>query len=195
LSCCTAGSSAVSATPRRSARLRIAVSAGVEDSARRGHVRGTRPGRHQSTRTTSSRQDDPRTPQSRLSRRTRTGSFEQSGMIAGDFRPCLAKGSALDIPSQPASCAKADERPRPSGGISGTRSPGRARRKDIILCLRYGVAREPAFGVVPLRRLVSRGPWREPAGRGVILELGPSHPPESGNLLLSLITLDHLTKP
>jgi hypothetical protein len=70
--------------PRRSAQLRI----GCVGCCGRPCTTGSRTrnaGRHQSARTTSSRQDDPRTPQSRLSRRTSTCSFEQSGMIAGDF--------------------------------------------------------------------------------------------------------------
>jgi hypothetical protein len=35
------------------------------------------------------------------------------------------------------------------------RSPLRVRRENVILCLHYRMAREPALGVVPLWRIVS----------------------------------------
>ena len=60
---------------------------GVEDPPRRRHVRGTRPGRHQTSCATPRCEDDPGTPQPRLSRRTSAISRERSGMIAGVFRP------------------------------------------------------------------------------------------------------------
>src|SRR5204863_19149 len=47
-------------------------------------------------------------------------------------------------------------------------------RKNVISRLHFRVAREPALGVVRLRRLVSQGAGRERIGRGFILEHGPS---------------------
>ena len=57
-----------------------------------------------------------------------------------------------------------------------TASPVPVIRENVISCLHARVAREPALGVVPLRRLVSRGGGLERIGRGVILEIGP--PPD-----------------
>src|SRR5262245_25955473 len=54
------------------------------------------------------------------------------------------------------------------------RSPRRVLRENVIAVLHQRVAREPAFGVVTLRRLVSRGCGRECVGRGVIVERAPS---------------------
>lgn len=59
----------------------------LEDPPRRGQVRRTRTGGHQTPRAASRREDDPGTPESRLSRRTRATSRERSSMIAGVFRP------------------------------------------------------------------------------------------------------------
>src|SRR5256885_7456312 len=47
-------------------------------------------------------------------------------------------------------------------------------REDVISGLHDRVAREPALGVVPLRRLVSRRGGRKRIRRGVILERAPS---------------------
>jgi len=58
-------------------------------------------------------------------------------------------------------------------------------RENVISRLHHRVAREPALGVVPLRRLASQGAGRERIGRSVIVEHGVSHPPLSANLLLS----------
>src|SRR5205823_14996350 len=57
-----------------------------------------------------------------------------------------------------------------------SRSPLPVVRENVISCLHDRVAREPALGVVPLRRLVSQG-----AG----LNAAHPHPPLSANLLLS----------
>ena len=48
-----------------------------------------------------------------------------------------------------------------------TASPVPVIRENVISCLHDRVAREPALGVVPLRRLVSQGAGRERIGRGV----------------------------
>lgn len=42
-----------------------------------------------------------------------------------------------------------------SARTSGSRSPLPIRRENVIFCLRYRMAREPAFGVVTLGRVVS----------------------------------------
>src|SRR5882724_3158456 len=55
-----------------------------------------------------------------------------------------------------------------------SRSPLPVVSENIISRLHDRVAREPALGVVALRRLVSQGGGRERIGRGVILERGPS---------------------
>src|SRR5881296_472774 len=57
-----------------------------------------------------------------------------------------------------------------------SRSPLPVVRENVISGLHDRVAREPALGVVPLRRLVSQG-----AG----LNAAHPHPPLSANLLLS----------
>src|SRR6185436_10360500 len=46
--------------------------------------------------------------------------------------------------------------------------------KDVVPGLHDRVAREPALGVVPLRRIVSQGAWRERVGLDVIVEHGIS---------------------
>src|SRR5205809_4979901 len=58
-------------------------------------------------------------------------------------------------------------------------------REDVVSRLHDRVARESTLGVVPLRWRVGRGSGREPPGRGLILEHGPSPPPLSVNRLLS----------
>src|SRR5690242_5129369 len=60
---------------------------------------------------------------------------------------------------------------------SGNRSPRRVLCENVVLCLHYRMAREPALRVVPLRRLVSQGCGRERVGRGVIVERAPSPSP------------------
>src|SRR5437667_5467128 len=47
-------------------------------------------------------------------------------------------------------------------------------REDVVSRLHDRVARESTLGVVPLRWRVGRGSGREPPGRGLILEHGPS---------------------
>src|SRR3984893_17729236 len=47
-------------------------------------------------------------------------------------------------------------------------------RKNVVLLLHYRVAREPALGIVPLRRLVRQCPGLERIGRGIILKLAIS---------------------
>ena len=64
-----------------------ALSPRVEDPARRHHVRGTWAGRQQTPSATARREDDPGTPESRLSRRTGTSSRDRLSMIARVFRP------------------------------------------------------------------------------------------------------------
>src|SRR5262245_48945832 len=54
------------------------------------------------------------------------------------------------------------------------RSPLPVIRENVISLLHYGVAREPALGVVRLRRFVRLGARPESIGRGVINEHGPS---------------------
>ena len=54
------------------------------------------------------------------------------------------------------------------------RSPLPIRRENVIFCLCNCMAREPALGVVLLRRIVSLGGGRESVGCGVIVKLGPS---------------------
>src|SRR5207244_10120520 len=49
-------------------------------------------------------------------------------------------------------------------------------REDVVSRLHDRVARESTLGVVPLRWRVGRGSGREPPGRGLILEHGPSPP-------------------
>ena len=49
-------------------------------------------------------------------------------------------------------------------------------RKNVVSRLHVRVARESAFGVVPLRRLVGRGTGPELTGRGLIHENGPTPP-------------------
>src|SRR5882762_6768070 len=49
-------------------------------------------------------------------------------------------------------------------------------RENVISCLHPRVAREPALGVVPLRRLVSQGARPERIGCSVIVEHSPSPP-------------------
>src|ERR1700676_2786716 len=56
-------------------------------------------------------------------------------------------------------------------------SPMPVIRENVISCLHPRVAREPALGVVPLRRLASQGAGRERIGCSVIVEHGISHPP------------------
>src|SRR5687767_4455951 len=56
--------------------------------------------------------------------------------------------------------------------VSVARSPLPVLRENVIFCLCNRMAREPALGVVLLRRLVSRGLGREGVGCGVIFELG-----------------------
>ena len=57
-----------------------------------------------------------------------------------------------------------------------TASPVPVIRENVISCLRHRVAREPALGVVPLRRLVSQGAGSERIRCSVIEEDGPSPP-------------------
>src|SRR5260221_11951065 len=57
---------------------------------------------------------------------------------------------------------------------AGTSSPLRVLRENVVLLRHYRVAREPALGVVPLRRLVRRCARPERIGRAVILKLGIS---------------------
>src|SRR6478736_2752779 len=47
-------------------------------------------------------------------------------------------------------------------------------RENVISRLRSRMAREPALGVVPLRRRASCGAGLERIGRGVVVEHGPS---------------------
>src|SRR5262249_16914748 len=56
------------------------------------------------------------------------------------------------------------------------RSPLSVIRENVISFLHYSVAREPALGVVRLRRLISLGARPESIGRGAINEHGPSPP-------------------
>ena len=49
-------------------------------------------------------------------------------------------------------------------------------RENVISRLHHRVAREPALGVVPLRRLASQGAGRERIGCSVIVEHGVSPP-------------------
>src|SRR6266550_5469327 len=49
-------------------------------------------------------------------------------------------------------------------------------REDVVSRLHDRVARESTLRIVPLRRRVGRGSGREPPGRGIILERGPSPP-------------------
>src|SRR5271169_5100964 len=56
--------------------------------------------------------------------------------------------------------------------IESAASPLRVHRKNVVLRLRYRVARCPAFGVVPLRRLIRQGAGPEGIGRGLIFKLG-----------------------
>ena len=44
-------------------------------------------------------------------------------------------------------------------------------REDVILFLRYRMARCPALGIVPLRRLIRQRARPERIGRGVLLKL------------------------
>src|SRR5215475_11907770 len=53
-------------------------------------------------------------------------------------------------------------------------SPVPVIRENVVSCLHDRVAREPALGIIRLRRPVSQGAGRERIGRGVILEDGPS---------------------
>src|SRR3984893_3763416 len=55
-----------------------------------------------------------------------------------------------------------------------TTSPLGVLRENVVLLLHYRVAREPALGVVPLRRLIRQCAGPERIGRGVILERRPS---------------------
>ena len=71
-----------------------ALSSDLEDSSRRHSVRGTRASRQRRGEEGAGAQDDPRTAKSRLSRRTASGSIEQPGMIARDFRPWLIREAA-----------------------------------------------------------------------------------------------------
>ena len=57
-----------------------------------------------------------------------------------------------------------------------TASPVPVIRENVISCLHARVAREPALGVVPLRRLASQSAGLERIGCSVILEHGPSPP-------------------
>src|ERR1700674_1077278 len=57
-----------------------------------------------------------------------------------------------------------------------TASPVPVIRENVISCLRHRVAREPALGVVPLRRLVSQGAGRDRIGCRDIEEHGASPP-------------------
>src|SRR5260370_7567978 len=57
---------------------------------------------------------------------------------------------------------------------ANTTSPLWVLRENVVLLLHYRVAREPALGVVPLRRLIRRCAGPERIGRGVILKLGIS---------------------
>ena len=68
-----------------------AVSSDLEDPPRRHSVRGTRASRQRRSEEGAGAQDDPRTAQSRLPRRTAFGSIGQPGMIASDFRPWLIR--------------------------------------------------------------------------------------------------------
>src|SRR5215510_11084031 len=67
-------------------------------------------------------------------------------------------------------------------------SPLSIRRENIIFCLHNRMAREPAFGVVRLRRYVSLVGGPECVGCGVIFELGPS---PSAAVRESLAILQH----
>src|SRR5580658_1887304 len=60
--------------------------------------------------------------------------------------------------------------------LAGYASPVPVIREDVISHLHACVAREPALGIVPLRRLVSHGAGREGIGRSVIVERGVSPP-------------------
>src|SRR6266852_4943353 len=55
-----------------------------------------------------------------------------------------------------------------------TTSPLGVLRENVVLVLHYRVAREPALGVVSLRRSVRPGARPERIGRGVILKLAIS---------------------
>src|SRR5215468_3337878 len=57
---------------------------------------------------------------------------------------------------------------------SHTGSPLAVVGEDVISCLHYRVAREPALGVVPLWWVVGRGSGLERIGRRVIVEHGIS---------------------
>ena len=48
------------------------------------------------------------------------------------------------------------------------------RRENVILCFHYRMAREPALGVVPLRRLVSYGPGVNVSDAASYSNCGPS---------------------
>src|SRR3982750_1563528 len=67
------------------------------------------------------------------------------------------------------------------------RSPLPVLRKDVIVRLRYGMAREPALGVVPLRRRASGRAGLERIGRGVVIEHRPSPTAAVGEPLAVLL--------
>src|SRR5271155_874460 len=58
--------------------------------------------------------------------------------------------------------------------------------ENVISRLHYRVAREPALGVVPLRRFARQGAGRERIGRSVIVEPGVSPPAAVGEPLAAL---------
>src|SRR5256712_10657089 len=60
--------------------------------------------------------------------------------------------------------------------VPASRSATPVIREDVVSRLHDRVARESTLGVVPLRWRVGRGAWREPPGRGLILEHGPTPP-------------------
>src|SRR5213594_3402490 len=69
---------------------------------------------------------------------------------------------------------------------AASRSATPVMREDVVSRLHDRVARESTLGVVPLRWRVGRGSGREPPGRGLILEHGPSPPAAVGEPLAVL---------
>src|ERR1051325_3808621 len=72
--------------------------------------------------------------------------------------------------------------------LSDLASPAPVIRENVVSGLRSGVAREPALGIVPLRRRANRGPGCERIGRGIVIEHGVS---PSAAVRESLAVFDH----
>src|SRR5262245_44049881 len=61
-----------------------------------------------------------------------------------------------------------------TGDEHAARSPLPVLREHVVSCLHERVAREPALGIVFLRRLIVYRRWRERVGRGVKFKGGPT---------------------